>query len=64
MQGRKLRFVPSQAKNKLFIGNVPKNWSKDEFQKVLLERGPGITNLELLMVCDFGIMVQIFEGSS
>ncbi|MCO5602848.1 hypothetical protein L7F22_056987 [Adiantum nelumboides] len=49
LKGRKLRFSASQAKNKLFIGNVPKNWDREELQRNLLERAPGITSLELLM---------------
>lgn len=49
LKGRKLRFSASQAKNKLFIGNVPKNWDREELQRNLLERAPGITNVELLV---------------
>ncbi|KAH7278342.1 hypothetical protein KP509_38G037000 [Ceratopteris richardii] len=49
LKGRKLRFSVSQAKNKLFIGNVPKNWDREELHRNLSERAPGITSLELLM---------------
>ncbi|MCO5600216.1 hypothetical protein L7F22_054326 [Adiantum nelumboides] len=48
LKGRKLRFSSSQLKNKLFIGNIPKNWVKEELEKTLSEKGPGLQNIELL----------------
>ncbi|KAI5074337.1 hypothetical protein GOP47_0010298 [Adiantum capillus-veneris] len=48
LKGRKLRFSSSQLKNKLFIGNIPKSWDKEELEKTLSEKGPGIQNIELL----------------
>eukprot|EP00250_Pteridium_aquilinum_P009088 c18434_g1_i1 orf=399-2066(-) len=47
-KGRKLRFSSSQLKNKLFIGNIPKNWEREDLEKILSEKGPGIQNIELL----------------
>ncbi len=30
-----LRFAPSQSKHKLYVGNLPKDMSKDDLQAVL-----------------------------
>lgn len=49
-QGRKLRFSQSQSKHRLFVGNIPKAWEKEELEKVLGEQGPGIQSVELLKV--------------
>lgn len=53
MQGRKLRFSQSQSKHRLFVGNIPKTWEKEELEKVLGEQGPGIQSVELLKVLSF-----------
>jgi hypothetical protein len=50
VQGRKLRFSHSQSKHRLFVGNIPKAWDKEELEKVLGEQGPGIQSVELLKV--------------
>ncbi|KAJ4953153.1 hypothetical protein NE237_029985 [Protea cynaroides] len=47
-KGRTLRCSLSQAKHRLFIGNIPKSWSEAEFRKVIEENGPGVENIELL----------------
>lgn len=48
VKGRKLRFSQSQSKHRLFVGNIPKTWEKEELEKVLGEQGPGIQSVELL----------------
>lgn len=48
LKGKKLRFSQSQARHKLFIGNIPKNWDKEELLKILEDKGPGIESIELL----------------
>ncbi|GMH30140.1 hypothetical protein Nepgr_031983 [Nepenthes gracilis] len=48
LKGKKIKCSSSQAKHKLFIGNVPKNWGKDDLKKVVKEIGPGIMSIELL----------------
>jgi heterogeneous nuclear ribonucleoprotein R len=48
VKGRKLRFSQSQSKHRLFVGNIPKAWEKEELEKVLGEQGPGIQSVELL----------------
>ncbi|XP_038972949.1 heterogeneous nuclear ribonucleoprotein Q-like [Phoenix dactylifera] len=46
-KGRTLRCSLSQAKHRLFIGNVPKSLSEDELRKILEESGPGVENVEM-----------------
>lgn len=50
LQGRTLRCSLSETKYRLFIGNVPKSWTDDEFRKVIEETGPGAENIELIKV--------------
>ncbi|KAK3038768.1 hypothetical protein RJ639_027355 [Escallonia herrerae] len=47
-KGRTLRCSLSETKYRLFIGNVPKIWTDDEFRKVIDETGPGAENIELI----------------
>nr|XP_043632668.1 heterogeneous nuclear ribonucleoprotein Q [Erigeron canadensis]XP_043632669.1 heterogeneous nuclear ribonucleoprotein Q [Erigeron canadensis] len=48
LKGKKVKCSTSQAKHKLFIGNVPKNWTLDDMEKVVKNVGPGINSVELL----------------
>ncbi|KAL8227845.1 hypothetical protein R6Q57_015429 [Mikania cordata] len=47
-KGRTLRCSLSESKYRLFIGNVPKSWTDDEFRKVIEETGPGSEVIELI----------------
>ncbi|KAF7843875.1 heterogeneous nuclear ribonucleoprotein Q [Senna tora] len=47
-KGKTLRCSVSETKHRLFIGNVPKNWTEDEFRKVIEGVGPGVENIELI----------------
>ncbi|XP_022898435.1 heterogeneous nuclear ribonucleoprotein Q-like isoform X1 [Olea europaea var. sylvestris] len=47
-KGRALRCSVSDAKYKLFIGNVPKSWSDDDFKEVIEDIGPGVETIELI----------------
>ncbi|KAK9074308.1 hypothetical protein SSX86_006906 [Deinandra increscens subsp. villosa] len=47
-KGRNMRCSLSESKYRLFIGNVPKNWTDDEFRKVIEETGPGSEVIELI----------------
>lgn len=49
-QGRKIKCSTSQAKHRLFIGNVPRNWDEEDMKKVLMDVGPGVVSVELLKV--------------
>ncbi|KAL4576260.1 hypothetical protein LXL04_012351 [Taraxacum kok-saghyz] len=48
LKGKRVRCSTSQAKHKLFIGNVPKNWTLEDMDKVVRKVGPGINSVELL----------------
>ncbi|GKB19428.1 heterogeneous nuclear ribonucleoprotein Q [Tanacetum coccineum] len=47
-KGRTLRCSLSETKYRLFIGNVPKAWTEDEFRKVIDDTGPGAELIELI----------------
>nr|KYP71988.1 hypothetical protein KK1_011273 [Cajanus cajan] len=47
-KGKTLRCSLSETKHRLFIGNVPKTWTEDEFRKVVEGVGPGVENIELI----------------
>ncbi|KAH8517030.1 hypothetical protein H0E87_005112 [Populus deltoides] len=49
-KGKTLRCSISETKNRLFIGNVPKDLTEDEFKKIIEEVGPGMEVLELIKV--------------
>ncbi|CAA3011312.1 heterogeneous nuclear ribonucleo R [Olea europaea subsp. europaea] len=44
----KLKCSTSQAKHKLFIGNIPKNWGEEDIKKIVNKVGPGVISVELL----------------
>lgn len=48
LKGKKVKCSTSQAKNKLFIGNIPKSWGENDIKKVVSKIGPGVSNIELL----------------
>lgn len=45
-----LRCSQSQAKHRLFIGNIPKSLTEDDLRKAIEESGPGAENIELFKV--------------
>ncbi|KAI8001287.1 Heterogeneous nuclear ribonucleoprotein Q [Camellia lanceoleosa] len=47
-KGRTLRCSLSEAKHRLFIGNVLKTWIDGEFRKVIEVTGPEAKNIELI----------------
>lgn len=50
MQGKTLRCSLSESKFRLFIGNVPKALTEDQFRKIIEDTGPGSENIELIKV--------------
>ncbi|CAA0842957.1 RNA-binding (RRM/RBD/RNP motifs) family protein [Striga hermonthica] len=48
LKGKKVRCSSSQAKYKLFIGNIPRNWGEADMKKVVNKVGPGVVAVELL----------------
>lgn len=49
-QSKTLRCSLSETKNRLFIGNIPKTWTEDEFRKIVENIGPGVDSIELIKV--------------
>ncbi|XP_057751151.1 heterogeneous nuclear ribonucleoprotein Q-like [Arachis stenosperma] len=47
-KGRKIKCSTAQAKHRLFIGNVPRNWGDEDLRKVVSDVAPGVTGLELV----------------
>ncbi|KAJ4905545.1 RNA-binding (RRM/RBD/RNP motifs) family protein [Raphanus sativus] len=47
-KGKTIRCSLSETKNRLFIGNIPKDWTEDEFRKVIEDVGPGVESIELI----------------
>lgn len=45
-----MKCSTSQAKHRLFIGNVPRSWGEEDLRKVVTEVGPGVTAVELVKV--------------
>ncbi|KAF0890101.1 hypothetical protein E2562_037671 [Oryza meyeriana var. granulata] len=50
LKGKRIRVSSSQAKNKLFIGNVPHSWTQDDFKKAVEGVGPGVLKADLMKV--------------
>lgn len=46
-KGRTLRCSLSQAKHRLFVGNVPKGLSEAELTTIIKGKGPGVVNIEM-----------------
>ncbi|KAL9296879.1 hypothetical protein ACSQ67_022775 [Phaseolus vulgaris] len=47
-KGKKIKCSTSQAKHRLFIGNVPRSWGVEDLRKIVSEIGPGVTGVELV----------------
>ncbi|KAL5792155.1 hypothetical protein ACOSP7_000749 [Xanthoceras sorbifolium] len=47
-KGKILRCSLSETKNRLFIGNIPKSWTEDEFRRIIESVGSGVENIELI----------------
>lgn len=47
-KGKKIKCSSSQAKHRLFIGNVPRSWGEEDLRKVVTDIGPGVTAVELV----------------
>ncbi|XP_020241199.1 heterogeneous nuclear ribonucleoprotein R-like isoform X1 [Asparagus officinalis] len=49
LKGKKIKCSTSQAKHRLFIGNVPRNWLQDDLRKAVTKVGPGVVTVDLMM---------------
>nr|ABD32695.2 RNA-binding region RNP-1 (RNA recognition motif); Calcium-binding EF-hand [Medicago truncatula] len=47
-KGKTLRCLLSETKHRLFIGNIPKTWTEDEFRKAVEGVGPGVESIDLI----------------
>ncbi|KAL5204312.1 hypothetical protein ABZP36_009183, partial [Zizania latifolia] len=50
LKGKRIRVSSSQAKNKLFIGNVPHSWAQVDFKRAVEEVGPGVLKVDLMII--------------
>ncbi|XP_008243563.1 PREDICTED: heterogeneous nuclear ribonucleoprotein R [Prunus mume] len=48
LKGKRIKCSTSQAKHRLFIGNVPRNWGEEDMKKAVTDIGPGVISVELL----------------
>ncbi|GMH00377.1 hypothetical protein Nepgr_002216 [Nepenthes gracilis] len=46
-KGKFLRCSLSESKYRLFVGNIPKIWSEDQFKKIIHKVGPGAEIIDL-----------------
>ncbi|KAK3205697.1 hypothetical protein Dsin_019743 [Dipteronia sinensis] len=49
-KGKKIKCSTSQAKHRLFIGNIPRSWGLEDLRNVVSKIGPGVTGVELVKV--------------
>jgi len=47
VKNKKLRVTLSDVKNRLFVGNIPKDISRDDLKQAIESKGPGITTIDL-----------------
>ncbi|CAI9785865.1 unnamed protein product [Fraxinus pennsylvanica] len=48
LKGKKIKCSSSQAKHRLFIGNIPKSWSDEDLKTAVTEAGPGVISVQLV----------------
>ncbi|WCJ41833.1 RNA-binding (RRM/RBD/RNP motifs) family protein [Euphorbia peplus] len=47
-KGKRIKCSTSQAKQRLFLGNVPRSWKEEDLRKVVTEIGTGVTVVQLV----------------
>ncbi|XP_065866153.1 heterogeneous nuclear ribonucleoprotein Q-like isoform X2 [Euphorbia lathyris] len=47
-KGKRIKCSTSQAKHRLFLGNIPRSWKEEDLKKVVTEVGPGVTAVQLV----------------
>ncbi|KAM7522594.1 hypothetical protein LguiA_012496 [Lonicera macranthoides] len=47
-KGKRIKCSTSQAKHRLFIGNIPRSWGDEDLEKAVKDIGPGVTVVELV----------------
>ena len=58
-QGKRIKCSTAQAKYRLFLGNIPRNWKEEDLRKVVAEVGPGVTAVQLVKVSLTAITVSL-----
>nr|XP_016448228.1 PREDICTED: heterogeneous nuclear ribonucleoprotein R [Nicotiana tabacum] len=48
LKGKRVKCSPAQAKHRLFIGNVPRNWGEEDMRTAVTNVGPGVITIELV----------------
>lgn len=48
LKGKRVKCSTSQAKYKLFIGNIPTNWELEKLEKTVRQAGPGVVKVNLM----------------
>ncbi|CAN4121345.1 unnamed protein product [Withania somnifera] len=48
LKGRRVKCSAAQAKHRLFIGNVPRNWGEEDMRTAVTNIGPGVITIELV----------------
>ncbi|MCD7449699.1 hypothetical protein HAX54_001128 [Datura stramonium] len=48
LKGKRVKCSPAQAKHRLFIGNVPRNWGEEDMRTAVTKVGPGVITIELV----------------
>ncbi|CAI9772136.1 unnamed protein product [Fraxinus pennsylvanica] len=62
LNGKRIKCSPSQAKHRLFIGNIPKSWSDEDLKKAVTEAGPGVTSVQLVKaMIEAGIISHLLQ---
>lgn len=52
LDGKKIGVLPSSEQDTLYIGNLNKAWTADEFQRSVLQVFPDIESIDLAMIKD------------
>ncbi|XP_042390894.1 heterogeneous nuclear ribonucleoprotein Q-like isoform X1 [Zingiber officinale] len=47
-KGKKVKCSMSQAKHRLYVGNIPRNWTEDDLKRVVTTIGPGVNKVNLI----------------
>ncbi|XP_068340458.1 heterogeneous nuclear ribonucleoprotein Q-like [Pyrus communis] len=64
LKGKRIKCSTSQAKHRLFIGNVPRSWGEEDMKKAVTDIGPGVISVELLKNTEkYEIDGQVLECS-
>ncbi|KAL2931298.1 Heterogeneous nuclear ribonucleoprotein Q [Bienertia sinuspersici] len=55
LEGRRIGVLPSTQQNSLYLGNLPKEWSPHEFDRVVRQAFPDVHSVDLVMLSSDGV---------